>query len=206
MEIMSSKFYVCVLVYHDALYLYIYSLLYSYAPHKFLCSFVSLLLYTIPRVQSCQHKMCTLCYVRGQMTTQQGPHRCPVPNCNKLATSCEYFCFSSATSEIMNPTQSQSNLFPPMMSSTPSPTMRKIGTVTPAPRKSPAASDEDDNTDFGRSSGESLDTPDSNGAEALLMFANDNSSVDYSGGYVAGGGSMGEEDYSTDNVSHSGWE
>jgi len=164
----------------------------------------------IPRVQSCQHKMCTLCYIRGQMTTQQGPHRCPVPNCNKLATSCEYFCFSSATSEIMNPTQSQSNLFPPMMmSSTPSPSMRRIGTVTPAPRKSPPASDEDDDhTAFGRSStGESLDTPASNGAEALLMFANtDNSSVDYSGGYVAGGGSMGEEDYSTDNVSHSGWE
>ena len=137
------------------------------------------------------------------MTTQQGPHRCPVPNCSELATSCEYFCFSSATSEIMNPTQSQSNLFPPMISSTPSPTMRRIGTVTPASRKSPPASDEEDNTDFGRSSsGESLDTPASNGAEALLMFANnDNSSVDYSGGYVAGGGSMGEEDYSTDNVS-----
>lgn len=96
-----------------------------------------------------------------------------------------------------------------MMSSTPSPSMRRIGTVTPAPRKSPPASDEDDDhTAFGRSStGESLDTPASNGAEALLMFANtDNSSVDYSGGYVAGGGSMGEEDYSTDNVSHSGWE
>ena len=105
----------------------------------------------------------------------------------------------------MNPTQSQSNLFPP--TSTPSPTMRRIGTATPAPRKSPPASDEDDNTDFGRSSsGESLDTPASSGAEALLMFANDNSSVDYSGGYVAGGGSMGEEDYPTDNVSHSGWE
>ena len=161
----------------------------------------------------CFHKMCALCWTRGTMKHR---NKCPVPSCNASTAICEYFCYETATSELI-----VNNALGGSLSNntvTPS-SMRMIGAVSPAPPQAqggisqgPSPSSSDDELTGGRvhspnvgegfttaagggggsrGDGELSDDNHSEGAAALLMFAthaDDSQSLENRGnvGYDAG--------------------
>ena len=142
-------------------------------------------------------------------------NKCPVPSCNASTAICEYFCYETATSELI-----VNNALGGSLSNntvTPS-SMRMIGAVSPAPPQAqggisqgPSPSSSDDELTGGRvhspnvhvgfttaaglggsrGDGELSDDNHSEGAAALLMFAthaDDSQSLENRGnvGYDAG--------------------
>ena len=141
-------------------------------------------------------------------------NKCPVPSCNASTAICEYFCYETATSELI-----VNNALGGSLSNntvTPS-SMRMIGAVSPAPQvqggisQGPSPSSSDDELTGGRvhspnvgegfttaaglggsrGDGELSDDNHSEGAAALLMFAthaDDSQSLENRGsvGYDAG--------------------
>ena len=133
-------------------------------------------------------------------------NKCPVPSCNASTAICEYFCYETATSELI-----VNNALGGSLSNntvTPS-SMRTIGAVSPAPQaqggisQGPSPTSSDDELTGGRGQspnvggggsrgdGELSDDNHSEGAAALLMFAthaDDSQSLENRGnvGYDAG--------------------
>ena len=139
-------------------------------------------------------------------------NKCPVPSCNASTAICEYFCYETATSELivnnaLGGSLSNNNTVTPS-------SMRTIGAVSPAPQgkisQGPSPTSSDDELTEGRvhspnvgegfttaggggsrGDGELSDDNHSEGAAALLMFAthaDDNQSLENRGnvGYDAG--------------------